>query len=168
MAYCEFETNEAVWLQGQSLTRAVRLGDPERQVILSARRDAQAGRCGAILPDARLDALRRYVMLAQRRTAEAGLALMAAGFTATERRIVDAMIGALPVRSSAVRPATGRLVVAALILVPLLIAIGAYSWANVYLEDRLIAVVLGGLALLLVMPLAGAMAAPPARRGAGY
>jgi hypothetical protein len=72
------------------------------------------------------------------------------------------MLDALPMRARRVRPATGRLIAGLLILLPLLAAVSAYGWASFYLQDRLIAVVVGGLALLLLIPLANTLA--PTRR----
>jgi hypothetical protein len=74
------------------------------------------------------------------------------------------MLDALPLRRRAAKPATGRLVCAFLILVPLLVAAGTYGWASLYLQDRLVALVLGGLAILLLTPFANALA--PNRRAA--
>jgi hypothetical protein len=99
-------------------------------------------------------------MLRERRSPASARLLLAAGYNAAERRTVDAMLDALPhARPSAV-PVTSRLVCAAAILIPLIVAIGGYSWANLYLQDRLIAVVLGGLATAFVMPVASALGAP--------
>ena len=159
MAYLDVAANEAAWLAGRPAARAIRLGETERQVILRARRDAQAGRAGQRIGDPRLEALRLYAMLGRYRD-DAAAPLRAAGFSTAERRIVDAMLDALPMRRAKARPATGRLIIAALILAPLLAAIGAYSWASFYIQDQLIALVLSGLALLLIMPLAGSAASP--------
>ncbi|HWI86407.1 MAG TPA: hypothetical protein VNT42_08810 [Sphingomonas sp.] len=162
MAYFDATANEAVWLQGRSVARTIRLGDAERRVILTACHDRHARRGGRQLADGRLEALRRYTTVGDRSAAAANM-LQNAGFSPAERRIVDAMIGAIPPRVVTARPATSRLVFAALILIPLLAAIGGYSWANAYLQDRLIAIVVAGLALLMVMPFAGAMLAPMPR-----
>ena len=140
---------------------AIRLGDAERQVILRARRDAEAHRPGTRLPDMRLEALRLYAMLGRYRR-DGARPLLAAGFSPAERRVVDAMLDAMPLRRRSA-PATGRLVYGLAILLPLLAAAGAFGWADTYLGDRLIAAVLGGLAALLVLPLASAVTAAPGR-----
>jgi hypothetical protein len=155
------DTNEALWLTDRAAVREIRLGADERQLILRARRDAQAGRSGTRLADPRLEALRLYAMLGRYRRDGAQL-LLAAGFSPAERRVIDAMLDALPSRPRRPAPATGRLVCALLILLPLLAAASAYGWASLYLEDRLIAFVIGGLALLLLTPFAQALA--PGRR----
>lgn len=165
MAYLDIAANDPLGLQARPMAREIRLGDAERRVILSARRDAQPGRAGSVLADSRLEALRRYAMLPCI-SASDSRRLLAPHFSLPERRIIDAMIGALPSRLQPVGPAAGRLIYAAAILMPLLPAVGAFSWVNVYLQDRLIAVVVGGLALLLVMPIAGAMVKPAPRRRA--
>lgn len=159
MAYRD--TNEAVWLADRSAVREIRLGADERQLILRARRDAQAGRRGTRLSDPRLEALRLYAMLGRYRR-DSAQALLAAGFSPAERRVIDAMLDALPARARRQPPATGRLICALLILLPLLAAASAFGWASHYLQDRLIAVVIGGLALLLLTPFAQALA--PGRR----
>jgi len=161
MAYVE--TDQTLWLAAEAPAREIRLGDAERQVILQARRDAQARRPGTRIGDPRLEALRLYAMLGRYRR-DAVRPLLAAGFSQVERRVVDAMLDALPLRRRAAKPATGRLVCAFLILVPLLVAAGTYGWASLYLQDRLVALVLGGLAILLLTPLANALA--PNRRAA--
>jgi hypothetical protein len=161
MAYRDGAAEEALWLDGCGVAREIRLGDVERQVILRARRDAQAHRVGQRLDDPRLEALRLYAMLGRYRR-DAVHALLAAGFSAAERRVVDAMLDALPPRGRAPQPATGRLVCALLILLPLLAGGAAYGWASLHLQDQLIAVVIGGVALLLLAPLANALA--PTRR----
>ena len=157
MAYRD--TNQALCLAGRTCSSEIRLGDAERQVILRARRDSQAGRPGARLPDPRLEALRLYAMLGRYR-ADAVDALLAAGFSPAERRVLDAMLDAVPVRSLRAQPATGRLICALLILVPLLAATAVFGWASLYLQDRLIAAVVGGLALLLLLPIANALTEP--------
>jgi len=163
VAYLDVRADEALELAERAVARHIRLGDVERQVILRARRDAQARRAGARLGDPRLEALRLYAMLGRYR-GDAGAHLLAAGFSRAERRIVDAMLDMLPLRA---RPApTGRVALAALFLLPVLAALGAYGWAAVYLEDRLIAVVLSGLATLLLMPVASALSTPAPRRSA--
>jgi hypothetical protein len=159
MAYRD--TKEALWLIGQAPTREIRLGEVERQLILRARRDAQARRPGERVADPRLEALRLYAMLGRYRR-DGAHALIAAGFSPAERRVIDAMLDALPMRARRARPVTGRLVWALLILLPMLVAASTYGWANHYLQDRLIAFVLGGLALLLLVPFANACA--PTRR----
>lgn len=159
MAYVQ--TEQSLWLAARAPAREIRLGDTERQVILRARRDMQAHRPGVRIADPRLEALRLYAMLGRYRR-DAVRPLLAAGFSPAERRVVDAMLDALPVRARAPKPATGRMVCALLILLPLVVAVGTYGWASLYLQDRLIAVVLGGLALLLLTPLANALA--PNRR----
>lgn len=159
MAYVQ--TDQSLWLATPA--REIRLGDAERQVILRARRDAQAHRPGSRIGDPRLEALRLYAMLGRYRR-DAVRPLLAAGFSPAERRVVDAMLDALPMRRRAAKPATGRLVLAILILLPLLVAVGTYGWANFYLQDRLAAAVLGGLSLLLLMPLARTLAAGAPRR----
>ena len=161
MAYVQ--TEQSLWLAAGAPAREIRLGETERQVILRARRDVQARRPGMRIGDPRLEALRLYAMLGRYRR-DAVRPLLAAGFSPAERRVVDAMLDALPVRTRAARPATGRMVCALLILLPLLVAAGTYGWASLYLQDRLIAVVLGGLALLLLTPFANALA--PNRRAA--
>ena len=161
MAYVQIE--QSLWLAAGAPAREIRLGEPERQVILRARRDLQARRPGTRLADPRLEALRLYAMLGRYRR-DAVRPLLAAGFSPAERRVVDAMLEALPVRRRTPKPATGRMICALLILLPLLIAAGTYGWASVYLQDRLIAAVLGGLALLLLTPLANALV--PNRRPA--
>jgi len=161
MAYVQIE--QSLWLAAEGPAREIRLGDAERQVILRARRDLQARRPGTRLGDPRLEALRLYAMLGRYRR-DAVRPLLAAGFSPAERRVVDAMLDALPVRRRPAKPATGRMICALLILLPMLIAAGTYGWASLYLQDRLIAVVLGGLALLLLTPLANALA--PGRRAA--
>jgi hypothetical protein len=159
MAYVQ--TEQSLWLAAGAPAREIRLGDTERQVILRARRDLQARRPGVRIADPRLEALRLYAMLGRYRR-DAVRPLLAAGFSPAERRVVDAMLDALPVRPRAARPATGRTICALLILLPLLVAAGTYGWASLYLQDRLIAAVLGGVALLLLTPLANALA--PTRR----
>lgn len=159
MAYMQTEQN--LWLAAEAPTREIRLGDIERQVILRARRDVQAHRPGTRIGDPRLEALRLYAMLGRYRR-DAVRPLLEAGFSPAERRVVDAMLDALPLRRRAAKPATGRMVCALLVLLPLLAAAGTYGWASLYLQDRLIAVILGGLALLLLMPFASALA--PKRR----
>jgi len=161
MAYVQTETS--LWLAAQAPAREIRLGAVERQVILQARRDAQARRRGKRIDDPRLEALRLYAMLGRYRQ-DAVQPLLAAGFSPAERRVVDAMLDALPQRRRAAQPTTGRLVCALLILFPLLAAAMIYGWASLQLQDRLIAAVLGGLALLLLTPLASALA--PGRRSA--
>lgn len=165
MAYRENSANEAVTLAERTPVLAIRLGDAERQVILHARRDAQAGRAGERLADPRLEGLRLYSMLWRYRV-DGKRALLNAGFTPAERRVIDAMLDALPLRTRASRPVTGRLIWALLILLPLLFAVTFYGWAAVYLQDQLIALVVGGLALLVIAPVANAMAMP-ARRPIG-
>jgi hypothetical protein len=169
VAYLDLAANEAAWMAGRATigAREIRLGAAERQTILRARRDARAGRTGASTADPRLDALRAYALLPNRRAVGAGRLLIAAGFSPAERRVVDAMIEALPARAASARSSRGRLVTALLILAPLLIAVSAFGWARASLGDPLIAVVVSGLALLLMLPLAGAVAAPvqgPPRR----
>jgi hypothetical protein len=161
MAYVQ--TEQTLWVAAQTPAHEIRLGATERQVILQARRDVQARRSGVRIGDPRLEALRLYAMLGRYRR-DAVRPLLQAGFSPAERRVVDAMLDALPIRARAVRPATGRLVCAFLILLPLLVAAGTYGWASLYLQDRLIALVLGGLALLLLTPFANALA--PGRRAA--
>jgi hypothetical protein len=152
-----------VGLGGRTIVQPVRLGENERQVILRARQDTRMRRGGERLADTRLEALRLYAMLGRYRS-DGARALLGAGYTPMERRIIDAMLDALPVRPAPPRPVTGRLVWALLILLPLLCAASAYGWASLYIEDQLIALVLGGLALLLIVPAANALAAPT-RRG---
>ena len=159
MAYVQ--TEQTLWPAAQAPAHEIRLGAVERQVILQARRDMQARRRGARIGDPRLEALRLYAMLGRYRR-DAVRPLLAAGFSPAERRVVDAMLDALPIRRRPARPATGRLVCASLILLPLLLAAGTYGWASLYLQDKLIAFILGGLALLLLTPLASALA--PNRR----
>jgi len=154
MAYVQ--TGQTLWGVGQAPGHEIRLGDTERQIILRARRDIQAGRPGKRIGDPRLEALRLYAMLGRYRP-DAGRPLLAAGFSPAERRVVDAMLDALPARTR-VRPATGRMIWALLILMPLLAASGTYGWASFYLQDRLVAAVLAGLALLLFTPVAHALA----------
>jgi hypothetical protein len=154
MAYVQSE--QSLWLAAQVPAHEIRLGDTERQVILRARRDLLAGRPGKRLGNPRLEALRLYAMLGRYRP-DAARPLLAAGFSPAERRVVDAMLDALPTRTH-VRPATGRMIWALLILLPLLAASGTYGWASFYLQDRLIAAILAGLALLLFMPVAHALA----------
>ena len=154
MAYVQTETT--LWLAARTPAREIRLGAAERRVILQARRDAQAHRRGKRIDDPRLEALRLYAMLGRYRR-DAVRPLLAAGFSPAERRVVDAMLDALPTRRRPTRPTTGRLVCALLILLPLLGAAGIYGWASLQLQDRLIAMVLGGLALLLIMPFASAL-----------
>jgi hypothetical protein len=161
MAYVQ--TEQSLWLAAGAPAREIRLGDTERQVILRARRDLQARRPGERIADPRLEALRLYAMLGRYRR-DAVRPLLAAGFTPAERRVVDAMLDALPVRARKPSPTTGRTICALLILLPLLAAAGTYGWASLYLQDQLIAVVLAGLALLLLTPLANALA--PNRRSA--
>lgn len=161
MAYVQ--TEQSVWLAAQAPAHDIRLGEVERQVILRARRDAQARRPGARLGDPRLEALRLYAMLGRYRR-DAVRPLLAAGFSPAERRVVDAMLDALPLRGHAAPAGRGRLVFALLILMPLLAAVAAYGWARFHLQDPLIAAVLGGLALLLLTPLAS-MVAPRRRPG---
>jgi hypothetical protein len=161
MAYRDMAGDEALWLAGRGAVREIRLGEVERQVILRARRDAQIGRPGGRLDDPRLEALRLYAMLGRYRR-DAAHSLIAAGFSPAERRVIDAMLDALPLRGRAPQPATGRLVCAVLILLPLLAAGAAYGWASLHLQDRLIAFVVGGLALLVLAPLASALS--PTRR----
>ena len=155
------QTEQALWLAAQAPTHEICLGDVERQVILRARRDLQARRPGTRIGDPRLEALRLYAMLGRYRR-DAVLPLLAAGFSPAERRVVDAMLDALPMRARQVNPTTARMICALLILLPLLVAACTYGWASFYLKDRLIAVVLGGLALLLITPLANMLA--PNRR----
>lgn len=131
----------------------IRLGETERHVILRARRDAQARRAGSRLADARLEALRLYAMLGRYRP-DGARPLLAAGFSCAERRVIDAMLDALPLRRRRAAPPTGRLLCAMVILLPLLAASATYGWADIYLEDRLIALVLGGLAALMLLPIA--------------
>ena len=159
MAYVQTEID--LWLTAQPSTREIRLGATERQVILQARRDVQARRRGKRIDDPRLEALRLYAMLGRYRR-DAVRPLLAAGFSPAERRIIDAMLEALPLRRRPAPPTTGRLVCALLILVPLLTAAAIYGWASLHLQDRLIAAVLGGLALLLLTPFASVLA--PRRR----
>ena len=159
MAYVQTETTS--WLTAQVTTREIRLGVAERQVILQARRDVQAHRRGKRIDDSRLEALRLYAMLGRYRR-DGARPLLAAGFSPAERRVIDAMLDALPLRRHAPRPTTGRLVCALLILLPLLTAAAIYGWASLHLQDRLIAAVLGGLALLLLTPFVSALA--PKRR----
>jgi hypothetical protein len=159
MAYWDATANEALGLAERAPVREIRLGAVEREVILRARRDAQAHRPGARLGEPRLEALRLYAMLGRYRR-DAVQPLLAAGFSPAERRVVDAMLDALPHRARPAAPATGRLVLALLILIPLLVAAGAYGWASLYLQDRLIAVVVSGLALLLLTPFMSALHAP--------
>jgi hypothetical protein len=161
MAYVQ--TEQSLWLAAEAPARGIHLGDAERQVILQARRDAQARRQGTRIGDQRLEALRLYAMLGRYRR-DAVRPLLAAGFSNAERRVVDAMLDALPLRARKPKPTTGRLVCALLILLPLLVAAGTYGWASLYLQDRLIALVLGGLAILLLTPFANALA--PNRRPA--
>jgi hypothetical protein len=161
MAYVQ--TEQTLWLAAGVAPREIRLGETERQIILRARRDAQARRPGTRLGNPRLEALRLYAMLGRYRR-DAVQPLLAAGFSPAERRVVDAMLDALPMRARAARPTTGRLVCALLILMPLLVAAATYGWASLYLQDRLIALVMGGLAVLLLTPLANALA--PNRRSA--
>jgi len=161
MAYVQ--TDPAVWLESRVPAREIRLGAAERQVILQARRDAQARRRGKRNGDPRLEALRLYAMLGRYRR-DAVRPLLAAGFSPAERRVVDAMLDALPQRRRVAPPATGRLVCALLILLPLLTAAAIYGWASLHLQDRLIAAVLGGVALLLLTPFASALA-PRRRQG---
>ena len=162
MAYVQTETT--LWLAAQRPAREIRLGAAERQVILQARRDTQARRRGKRLGDPRLEALRLYAMLGRYRR-DAVRPLLAAGISPAERRVVDAMLDALPPRGRPAPPTTGRLVYALLILLPLLAAVAIYGWASLHLQDRLIAAVLGGLAMLLITPFASALA--PRRRANG-
>lgn len=161
MAYVQTETT--LWLTTQVSTREIRLGTAERQVILQARRDVQMRRRGKRIDDSRLEALRLYAMLGRYRR-DAAQPLLAAGFSPAERRVIDAMLDALPLRRRAAHPTTGRLVWALLILMPLLTAVAIYGWASLHLQDRLIAAVLSGLALVLLTPFASALA--PRRRPA--
>jgi len=161
MAYRDMAAEGEPWLGGRPAAREIRLGDAERRVILRARRDAQAHRAGQRQDDPRLEALRLYAMLGRYRR-DAAHSLLAAGFSPAERRVIDAMLDALPLRGRAPQPATGRLVCAVLILLPLLAAGEAYGWASLHLQDPLIAFVVGGMALLLLAPLANALA--PTRR----
>lgn len=161
MAYVQSEKNW--WPTAHAPAREIRLGDAERQVILRARRDLQTRRRGTRIADPRLEALRLYTMLGRYRR-DAAQPLLAAGFSPAERRVVDAMLDALPMRARAASPPTGRLVCAMLILLSLLFAIGAYGWASLYLQDRLIGLVCAGLALLVLTPLATALM--PRRRQA--
>lgn len=163
MAYVQ--TEQSLWLAARTPAHEIRLGDVERQVILRARRDVQAGRPGARLGDPRLEALRLYAMLGRYRR-DAVRPLLAAGFSPAERRVVDAMLDALPPRGNAGRAGNGRLILALLVLLPLLAAAAAYGWARLHLQDPLIAAVLAGLALLLLTPLASALA--PRRRPRSY
>jgi len=163
MAYRDVTANEALELAGRASPRGIRLGDVERQVILTARRDAQARRAGNRLSDPRLEALRLYAMLGRYRR-DAAHSLLAAGFSPAERRVIDSMLDALPLRGRAPQPTTGRLICALLILLPLLAGGGAYQWAALHLQDRLISVVVGGLALLILAPVASALYAPRAPR----
>ena len=160
MAYWDAAANEALGLADRASVREIRLGAIEREVILRARRDAQARRAGTRLGEPRLEALRLYAMLGRYRR-DAVRPLLAAGFSQAERRVVDAMLDALPLRARSTTPTTGRLVLALLILIPLLTAAGAYGWASLYLQDRLIAVVVSGLALLLLTPLMTALNVNP-------
>ena len=162
MAYLGERVNEAVALAGRGPECGIRLGDAERQVILQARRDLQLRRAGTGLADRRLEGLRIYATNG-RHSPNGARALLAAGFSPMERRVIDAMLDALPSRAPACRPVTGRLIWAALILRPLLFAAGTYGWASLYLEDRLIALVLGGLALLVIAPVANALTGPSRR-----
>ena len=161
MAYVQTET--AFGLAAERPAGEIKLGTAERQVILQARRDLQARRRGKHVDDPRLEALRLYAMLGRYRR-DAARALLAAGFSPAERRVIDAMLDALPLRRRAAGPMTGRLICALLILLPLLTAAAIYGWASLQLQDRLIAAVLGGLALLLLAPFASALA--PGRRPA--
>jgi len=161
MAYRDVRAEEEPWLGGRGAVPQIRLGDAERQVILRARRDVQAHRAGQRQDDPRLEALRLYAMLGRYRR-DAAHSLLAAGFSPAERRVIDAMLDALPLRGRSPQPATGRLVCAVLIMLPLLAAGGAFGWASLHLQDRLIALVVGGMALLLLAPLANALA--PTRR----
>lgn len=154
MAYLQSE--QSWWPTANAPARVIRLGDAERQVILRARRDLQARRRGTRIADPRLEALRLYAMLGRYRR-DAVLPLLAAGFSPTERRVVDAMLDALPMRTRAASRSTGRLVCAMLILLPVLFATGAYNWASLYLQDRLIGIVFAGLSLLLLTPFASAL-----------
>jgi len=162
VAYLDTRANEAVIVASRAVLPGIRLGEPERQVILRAARDLRTGREGVQLDDPRLEALRVYAMFGRERR-EGAHALLSAGFTAAERRVVDAMIDALPMRAASSRPVTGRLVWASLILLPLLSALDAYGWANLYIEDRLIAFVLASLALLVLAPAISAIATPARR-----
>lgn len=162
MAYWD-AANEALILAERAPVREIRLGAVEREVILRARRDVQAHRAGTRQSEPRLEALRLYAMLGRYRR-DAVQPLLAAGFSQAERRVVDAMLDALPLRSRAAAPTTGRLVLALLILIPMLAAVCAYGWASLYLQDRLIAVVVGGLALLLLTPVMSALHANPQPR----
>lgn len=159
MAYVQ--TEASLWPAAQGPLREIRLGAAERQVILQARRDTQARRRGKRIDDPRLEALRLYAMLGRYRR-DTAKPLLAAGFSPAERRVVDAMLDALPPRRRAARPTTGRLVCALLILLPLLSAAAIYGWASLHIQDRLIAMVLGGLALLLLTPVVSALS--PGRR----
>ncbi|HMI19791.1 MAG TPA: hypothetical protein VK533_09620 [Sphingomonas sp.] len=159
MAYWDAAANEALGLAERAPVREIRLGAVERELILRARRDAQAHRPGTRQSEPRLEALRLYAMLGRYRR-DVAPSLIAAGFSPAERRVIDAMLDALPMRARAAQPATGRLVVAILILIPLLVAAGAFGWASIYVQDRLIAVVIAGLAVLLLTPIISGLHAP--------
>jgi hypothetical protein len=160
MAYWDSTANEALGLAERAPVREIRLGATEREVILRARRDVQARRGGTRQSEPRLEALRLYAMLGRYRR-DAVQPLLAAGFSQAERRVIDAMLDALPLRARPPAPTTGRLVLALLILIPLLGAASAFGWASLYLQDRLIAIVVSGLALVLLAPLMSALRAGP-------
>lgn len=158
MAYLDLNATESAPLQRAS--HDVRLGEAERRVMLTARRDAAERRPGLTLRDSRLEALRRYAMLDQRSRSSAANRLMAAGYSATERRVIDAMLASLPAKARSRVHTSNRITCGLLILAPLLMAIGAYRWADLYVEDSLIGIVLAGLAALLLMPFISAALAP--------
>ncbi len=163
MAYRDLQIADGIGSYDVARGWEIRLGEVERHVILQVRRDAQARRTGARIADARLEALRLYAMLGRYRR-DGARPLSAAGFSPAERRVVDAMLDALPLRRPRTAPPTGRLLCALVILLPLLAASAAYGWADIYLGDRLIALVLSGLAALMLLPLAQMLV--PARRPA--
>jgi hypothetical protein len=109
-------------------------------------------------------ALRSVAAQLGRHGAMTGRAMLFAGLSPVEQRLITEAVEALPALAGQATKLLGRVVHAVTLLVPLTAAALVYDGAIRYFGDRLIGLMLGSLAIAVLLPITRGEAVPQPRK----